>query len=196
DANHDGKLSPSEVVMDTTHASDGTRTSFMGPVLPTFSRTFAGDLTLFKYVTLSTLFDWRGGNRQSNQTASFACQTDIGKGERGCNANMNPNASLDEQARFIAYRVYGSYYGYDEKADFVKWRELSVPLAAPQMLADRLGFAKNASLTLSGRNLHTWTNYTGLDPEVNEVGASNLSQDEFNTQPPLRFFTVRLNFQF
>ena len=113
-----------------------------------------------------------------------------------CAANMDPHAPLAEQARFIAYRYYGSGYGYDEKADFIKWRELSITLAAPQRLADRLGFARNASVTFSGRNLHTWTNYTGLDPEVNEVGSSNLSQDEFNTQPPLRYYTVRLNFQF
>ncbi len=196
DANHDGKLSPSEVVMDTTHAVDGSLTAYLGPMLPTFSRSLSGDITVFKFLTFSTLFDWRGGNIQSNQTTSFACNSDVGKGERGCTANMDPHAPLWEQARFIAYRYYGSYYGYDEKADFVKWREASITLAAPERWASRLGFAKSASLTFSGRNLHTWTNYTGLDPEVNESGGSNLVQDEFNTQPPLRYYTVRLNLQF
>ncbi len=196
DANHDGKLSPAEVVMDTTRGPDGTRTSFIGPLLPKFTRSLSGDVTFMKYITVSTLFDWRGGNIQSNQTESFRCNSDVGKTERGCTANMDPKAPLAEQARFIAYRYYGSYWGYDEKADFIKWRELSVTFAAPEVLASRLGFARNASLTFSGRNLKTWTDYTGLDPEVNEIGSSNLIQDEFNTQPPLRYYTVRLNFQF
>jgi hypothetical protein len=50
------------------------------------------------------------------------------------------------------------------------------------------------ALSFSGRNLHTWTKYTGIDPEVNESGGgANFSQDEFNTQPPVRTFTVRLD---
>jgi hypothetical protein len=54
-----------------------------------------------------------------------------------------------------------------------------------------------ATLTLAGRNLKTWTNYTGLDPETNETGGdTNFSQNEFNTQPPVRYFTARLELTF
>jgi hypothetical protein len=51
--------------------------------------------------------------------------------------------------------------------------------------------------TLSGRNLTTWTDYTGIDPEINESGGgANFTQGEFNTQPPLRYYTVRVNYSF
>ncbi len=114
---------------------------------------------------------------------------------------MDPHASLADQARFVAYRYYGSYWGYDEKADFVKWRELSLTLGAPAFLTEHMGWAKGATLTLAGRNLHTWTKYSGLDPEINEIGSTagttgGFIQDEFNTQPPLRLYTMRLNFTF
>jgi hypothetical protein len=53
-----------------------------------------------------------------------------------------------------------------------------------------------ASVTFSGRNLHTWTKYRGLDPEIAETGGgAGFSQGEFNTQPPLRFFTLRFDFK-
>jgi hypothetical protein len=51
------------------------------------------------------------------------------------------------------------------------------------------------SLTLAGRNLATWTDYSGLDPETVEGGGdANFSQSEFNTQPPVRYFMVRFNY--
>jgi len=47
-------------------------------------------------------------------------------------------------------------------------------------------------LTLAGRNLHTWTNYSGLDPEVNAGAQSNFSTADFLTAPQVRYFTARI----
>jgi hypothetical protein len=53
---------------------------------------------------------------------------------------------------------------------------------------------RGATVSLSGRNLKTWTKYTGLDPEINETGGgANFTQGEFNTQPPVRTFTLRFD---
>ena len=51
---------------------------------------------------------------------------------------------------------------------FVKLRELTLSYQLPKALASRLfnGRAQQARIELSGRNLKTWTKYTGLDPEV------------------------------
>jgi hypothetical protein len=60
-----------------------------------------------------------------------------------------------------------------------------------------LGAVNGLSLTLAGRNLATWTDYPGLDPETVEGGGNvNFSQSEFNTQPPVRFLMARLNYTF
>jgi TonB-dependent starch-binding outer membrane protein SusC len=54
----------------------------------------------------------------------------------------------------------------------------------------------NLSLTLSGRNLKTWTNYSGIDPEINSGGQLNFSTYDFLGQPPVRHFVARIDVGF
>ena len=89
----------------------------------------------------------------------------------------------------------GSDAGYVEDATFTKLREVAVPLTAPRTLASRLG-AEGVTLTFAGRNLATWTDYTGFDPEVNSTPTANFSTSDFLTQPALRIYTARLTLQF
>lgn len=194
DANGDGLLSRSEVSLST----DPDSAVFLGYSLPTNSQSFSGDLTLFRYITISSLFERRAGHKQLNFTEGFRCRAGHARATRGnCAAVADPNASLDDQARFIGTRFLGTNFGYIEDADFVKWRELSVALGVPPTISRNARFLEGATLTLSGRNLKTWTDYTGLDPEINESGGdANFTQGEFNTQPPLRYLTVRLDLRF
>jgi hypothetical protein len=154
--------------------------------------------------------------QQLNYTELFRCQTGFNNAVQGaargqCAAVADPNASMEEQAAFIAQR-FGAQWtnpatgatsqvvtsaGYVEDADFIKLRELSLTLGVPTQLSQRFGMLQGASVTLSGRNLATWTDYRGLDPEINESGGgANFTQGEFNTQPPLRYMTLRFNFSF
>src|SRR4029077_14212510 len=69
------------------------------------------------------------------------------------------------------------YSGVDEPciedAGFVKLREISISYTFDQPWVQRtLGFA-SIDVRLSGRNLHTWTKYTGYDPETNLGGRSS-----------------------
>ena len=128
--------------------------------------------------------------------ASADDKWELGAGGQ-CAGVADPTASVEEQARFIAARFYNTPTGYIEDASFVKLRELSLTLSTPNALALRVPALRGASLTISGRNLKTWTDYTGLDPEINESGGgANFTQGEFNTQPPLRYWTARLNLVF
>jgi TonB-linked SusC/RagA family outer membrane protein len=197
DADGNGLLSRDEVTFTSDTAV------FLGPSLPTNTQSLAADLTLFRYVTLSSLFERRAGNKQLNDTERFRCTTGFNRQTRGtCNAVGNPEASLEEQARFIAERFMGTRTGFIEDADFIKWREASITLGVPPQLSRAFRYLEGASLTLSGRNLKTWTDYTGIDPEINETGSQSFNtggdflQGEFNTQPPVRYFTARLNFTF
>jgi hypothetical protein len=57
------------------------------------------------------------------------------------------------------------------------------------------GFA-SIDFRLAGRNLHTWTDYSGVDPETNLEGAYGIGrgQDYFNNPQTRSFiFTVSLN---
>lgn len=186
---HDGNgyLRTSDAKLDTATSAAA---QYIGPSMPTYSRSLLGELTLFDFITVSTLFDARGGNYQLDGTTEFRCY------QQRCAAVTDPNASLEEQAAFLGTRLLGTVRGYIHKADFVKWREASLTLRAPASVGERYSFLRGASFTLSGRNLATWTDYPGLDPEIAEAGASNFNQNEFNTQPPLRHLTARLSFRF
>src|SRR5207237_4068763 len=65
-------------------------------------------------------------------------------------------------------------------AKFMKLREVSVVYTLPDAWATALRTSQ-ATVSLAGRNLHTWTGYTGLDPEAMFLGGSrggNFSQWE------------------
>ena len=80
----------------------------------------------------------------------------------------------------------------------MKLREVSVTYAMPNRIAGLFG-AQHATLTLAGRNLHTWTGYTGVDPEVNGTGQAafnGFAVQDFLTQPQIRTFLLRANLTF
>jgi TonB-dependent starch-binding outer membrane protein SusC len=204
----DGRLRVADVVADSSRFgqflnADGEMVTlpleYVGPSLPTNTQSLGFDLTLFGNLSVTSLFERRAGHYQLNYTEYFRCRTlDQVPVLSQCAAAGNPDASLDEQAAFIAARFLGATpRGYIEKADFIKWRELSFRIGAPSQLEQQFPMLRGAAVTLSGRNLMTWTDYSGLDPEINETGGSaNFTQGEFNTQPPLRTLGIRFDFQF
>jgi TonB-linked SusC/RagA family outer membrane protein len=79
-----------------------------------------------------------------------------------------------------------------EDASFVKLREISVAYTADQKWVSSVGFS-SIDFRVAGRNLHTWSKYSGLDPESNLGGAEFLTQgiDYFNS-PQTRSFVVSI----
>jgi len=190
DANGDGIIVPSEITM-------GDSSSFLNESLPTWEGSFSADLRLFDFLHLSTLFEARGGNGQFDLTTQFDCSNSYLSLRRGCPETDSPTAPLADQARFVAYLYNGTSAGYVGKAAFMKWRELSIRMDAPGSLASALPFTRGLSLTLAARNLRTFTNYPGIDPEIIEQGGNTqFNQGEFNTQPAPRIFTARVDLSF
>ncbi len=60
-----------------------------------------------------------------------------------------------------------------------------------------LGGLDGARLTLSGRNLVTWTDYSGLDPEVSNFGNQPIARNiDVAPFPPSRSFWLGMDVQF
>jgi hypothetical protein len=78
-----------------------------------------------------------------------------------------------------------------EGGSFVKLREISLTYRLEQrLLTQRLGIS-SADIRIAGRNLKTWTDYKGLDPETNLGGAEWLTQGvDFFNNPLTRSFVV------
>ena len=85
------------------------------------------------------------------------------------------------------------FYGfYAEDVSYVKLREISATFDLAPNLA-RSVRAAGLALTLSGRNLHTWTNYTGFDPEMNLFGTLTVERgNDFGTYPIPRMWSIGL----
>ena len=127
-----------------------------------------------------------------NMTRAWRCVD-----AQNCAAAYDPNTPLDQQAAMVARGLLpgGTWGGFVEDADFVKFREVSLTLGLPTNWADRFG-ASGLSLTLAGRNLKTWTDYSGFDPEVNFGGTSNFTSGDYATIPANKLFTARVDVTF
>jgi TonB-dependent starch-binding outer membrane protein SusC len=194
DANGNGVIEPGEYVVGDTAV-------YRGSAIPTREFGLRTSFSFFRNLfNLGALFDYRGGHWIENSTDSFRC----GGGVIYCRALIDPTAPLADQAAAAAY-TYGdpngfTEWGFFEPAWFVKLRELSLTFNAPDHIARLLG-ASRASLTLSGRNLFTIDDYSGIDPEVNgfgqgREGSSNFAATDFFSQPQVRYWVARLNLGF
>ena len=75
---------------------------------------------------------------------------------------------------------------YRQDVNTFKLREASVSYRFPTSFVQRYVRARSATLRVSMRNLHTWTNYNGFDPE----------SDQFLSVPQDRRWTVGMTVTF
>jgi TonB-linked SusC/RagA family outer membrane protein len=194
DANDNGVIEPGEYVV-------GDEPVYRGSAIPTREFGLRTNLSFFgNLLSVGALMDYRGGHWIENGTDSFRC----GGGVIYCRALVDPTAPLEDQTAAAAY-TYGdpngfTEWGFFEPAWFIKLRELSLTFNAPDNIA-RMLRASRVSLTLSGRNLFTIDDYSGIDPEVNGFGQgregfSNFAATDFFSQPQVRYWVARVNLGF
>jgi hypothetical protein len=156
---------------------------FVGDAMPDFTMGFSNDFT-FHAFRLSSLFDWRHGGDVINLTNNYF------------DGGLLADTAVGN-ARVTAFRAGKAVYVED--AGFVKLRELTLAYQLPSALTSRLfnGRAEAARVELSGRNLLTWTNYTGLDPEVSNFSNVALGRiQDVTPYPPSRSFFFSINATF
>ncbi|HSJ10531.1 MAG TPA: TonB-dependent receptor, partial [Longimicrobiales bacterium] len=81
---------------------------------------------------------------------------------------------------------------YIEDGQFLRLREAAINYRIPNRIVQQYMRARSASIGLTMRNLHMWTDFTGLDPEV---GYGD-NQTSFLTVPQDKRWTVRFLFTF
>ena len=167
---------------------------FIGTPTPSTTGSVGNTIYLGKALRLYGLVDFKRGYRVFNANEFIRCLGIAGKPL--CRANYYPTEFAPV---YLAERASGaSGLGitdqYYQTGNFAKLREVSATYSLPQSLLR--GFSR-ASLTLAGRDLHTWTKYPGIDPEVNSnnIATSSNTQDQGLT-PPLTRFIATLNLTF
>ncbi len=146
---------------------EGNAFFVIGDITPDFRM---GINTSLKYKNLSfyTLFDWKQGGDIYNRTNQWLYR----------DTRHADSANSQVPASFYAglYNTGNPSSGFVEDGSFVKLRELSLYYT---LNGDNMGnignFIENIRLGLIGRNLITWSSYTGFDPEITNQAESNRS---------------------
>jgi TonB-linked SusC/RagA family outer membrane protein len=158
--------------------------TFVGNSAPDYEMGFSNDIN-FGSFHFSSLVDWRKGGLGVNLTNDYF----VGAGTLADTARATK--MLSDFAKGIDVWV--------ENSGFVKIREMTLGYDIPAAMASRLfqGHAHNARIEISGRNLKTWTKYTGLDPEVSNFGNQPLGRfQDVTPYPPSRQFYLTINTTF
>jgi TonB-linked SusC/RagA family outer membrane protein len=142
-------------------------------------------------------------NEVSYKKWNFRAQLDAVQGVDVFNADFRTRQGVgngkfaEQEQRGILPRGYiNGIYAIEEwridDGSFVKLRELSVSYNV-----GRVKFINNLSINFSGRNLISWDNYNGYDPEVNSGGQSTLLRGiDFGATPIPRTFSFGIKADF
>ena len=173
---------------DTIPGSGGAlkpEPSYLGQANPRFRWSFVNDLT-YKRLAFSMLWEWQYGGVAQNQTLSLY----------DCNGLAPDQATAAGQARFDACNVWGVAAPFVQSTSFLKLREASLGYDLPERWANVFG-ARNARVSVTGRNLILVTDYFGYDPEVSNYGQQAVVRNiDLGPYPPTRsfFFSITAGF--
>jgi len=185
---------PGNVGPDGGPDPDNPNHRFLGNPEPTNQQSVSSTLTFLEDFRVFTLFDRSGGFSKFDDSNAFRSPfiPNI-TGSRDF-AMRQAESTPEEQASMEAGGDVRTWVFVDD-ASFVKWRELTVTYSVPESIAQRVSGAVNGlTLSLGARNLATWTDYRGLDPELRfDGGRDSFNAAEFFTQPPTRYFFFRVS---
>jgi TonB-linked SusC/RagA family outer membrane protein len=151
---------------------------YLGRVLPAWEGSVTSNVRFLSHFRLSALVDFKGGYKKLDNNIRINCQIFY-----TCLEAVQPERTDPKRlAQFQSGGGLRDFVFTDGK--FAKLREVSLSYDAPASLARRVG-ARAVTLNLAARNLHTWTNYTGLDPENYFVSGGAGGGSQFTDQAEL-----------
>jgi TonB-linked SusC/RagA family outer membrane protein len=159
---------------------------FIGTTTPKRSGSIANTVTVHQRLRLYGLVDFQRGNILWNANDFLRCSGAFGAPL--CHANYYPE-QYDPRylaTASIAALQQGLFETTYQDASYFKLREVSATYMVPEKW---LGGLSAASLTIAARELATWTDYEGIDPDFS--GANEQAR-----LPQLSRLTATLNIRF
>jgi TonB-linked SusC/RagA family outer membrane protein len=156
----------------------------IGDPNPDYTASLVNELT-YKKTSLRVQLDAVQGNEVFN--ADWRTRQGVGNGKE----------AEKEQTGVYPRGYISNFYGTVEQwriddGSFVKLREISLSYAIGNFKK-----IKDITLSVSGRNLISWDNYKGYDPEVNAGGQSTILRGiDFGSVPIPKTFSVGLSAKF
>lgn len=188
---HDRVQNPDEV------AAPVFEEECLGPTTPTHTYGINTSLTIGSRLTIDVLGEGMGGHVLSSGTAYQntrrrvwpLCRETVEKEAAGLVDQMTAGE------RALCLRSNTRYGMWTQPADFFKIRSASISYRVPEEILP--SSIRAATLRLQGRNLATFTDFDGLDPETFEDGSTEaLFRQEYYNLPPIRSFTLSVKIDF
>ena len=186
----------------------------LGSSQPDWNGSVRTDVTFLKHWNASALLDIKHGGQAYNGTRGALYvygthkDTDIrgqtfvfgpsANGVQGFHGDANvagPGAGLPVIIDQNWFENDGGAFGgnavdFIEDAGFTKLREVSLGYTFVQPWVSRSLGLSSIDLRVAGRNLVTWTHYSGLDPETQLGGATLVGGFDWFNNPQARSFVV------
>ena len=157
---------------------------FLGHSLPTLTGSWTNTIRFADHFRLYGMIDYASGYKRLDNNIRIRCQI-----FHTCLEYLLPQNT--DPRRLVQMQSNGTLRDFVfSDAGFAKLREVSLSYDAPSPLATRVG-AHDLAVVLSARNLHTWTGYSGLDPESRFISNNGPGIDQAEL-PQLTSFVVTL----
>jgi outer membrane receptor protein involved in Fe transport len=142
----------------------------IGDPNPKWMGSFLNEFTIAKKLRVRALLDGVFGNKIMN-LSTRAQNAGIASNSKAYERELLPYGDPRKLPPGFNARTQGIFEYWVEDGTFVKLRELSASYTLNSFGVRRY-FADGIDLTVSGRNLAVWTNYSGYDPEINLFGTN------------------------
>ncbi|MDB5154149.1 MAG: SusC/RagA family TonB-linked outer membrane protein [Mucilaginibacter sp.] len=177
--------------------------SSLGDPNPKFNMSFINSFN-YKSLSFGFQFDWVYGSHLYNQTKEWQYRDGISSDFDKAVNIAGTSAAYTAYYRSAYADIIGARNGardgtkdyFYEDASFLRLRSVYLGYDFSKLLSSKV--FRRAVLTFTGRNILTFTKYTGFDPEVSS-GASNSPFDrgvDHNSTPNSKSYQVSLNLGF
>lgn len=142
----------------------------IGDPNPKFMAALMNEFTIMRKLKMRVLLDGVFGNDVMN-LSTRAQNAGIASNSKEYERELLPYGDPRKLPPGFNARTQGIFEYWIEDGTFVKLRELSASYTVDWAPLRRV-LKDGIELTLSGRNLYVWTDYSGYDPEINLFGTN------------------------
>ena len=177
----------------TKQVSFTTEKEQLGDPNPDFNMTFLNSFKIAKTFDVSMQLDWVYGNEIYNQTRQWMYRDFLSE---DFDVPVTINGETKQFVNYYTslYKVNGTNSHFVEDGSFLRLRDLTIGY---NLNVTSVKFLNSAKIAVSGRNLFTITDYSGMDPESSAAFNNPLRRglDLYNF-PNFRTYQVSVNFGF
>ena len=178
----------------------------IGDPNPNWTGSIYTDITLFGNLRLSGLIDIKHGGDMYNGDKNALTYAGVHKDTEvdryvankvfeGAGPGAGKKVVLNGPYRWQGGGWFFPLSDWVEPAGFVKLREISIAYTFDHDFIKKLGLS-HIDVRFSGRNLKTWTDYPGIDPDVNHWGNSNIRGTNYRDNPQTKSYVLTLRYHY